>query len=823
MNVNRLNIRLKAAGRWGLRLGAVALAAWLLALGWPGAMPALAQSVGTSVTTGPPGTSVTVSGSGFTDGDNYQITFAPATAYEQLLAASTTISGTTFTRAVSIPAAPWGQYTIAVVTNRGTYSPSFQVTSQISLAIATGYVGDTVGATGLGFRASTTVNLIFNGSNVASTTSNIYGNLNQFNFVVPSLPRGDYNVYGMDGIATSPNVVFTIRPRLTISPQDGAVGSQVQLTGTGFGPSYGMTIYFDSQVISSNVVASATGAFTTTLTVPNAVRGSHQIIARDVGLSSSTATFTVRPAITISPASGPPGTVVGVTGHGFRPSVTVRITYNNANVTTQPASVSTDTTGTFTASFTVPSVVSGSYAVNASDGVYSATASFAVSSDIDISPATGNIGGELIVSGTGFTPAGRVALTYDDQSVMTVSADNTGSFSVSFNVPASAAGPHTISARDLTAPGVVASASFTVESVAPPVPNLLTPPYSTMTDTQPRFTWSPVTDPSGVTYKLQVARDAAFSQLILSREGIILPEYQIGPSEQLQLTKSDNPYYWRAKAVDGAGNESDWTAAGSFYTQDSTPPEVPALFTPASDSQASLQPKFTWSAVSDASGVTYDLQVTRDAGFTQIVLFKQGLTQPEYQVTQAEQLQLTKRPAPYYWRVRASDGAANTSDWTVAALFYTEDSAPPPVPAPLNPENGSRTGAAVLFDWTDVTDPSGVAYNLEVAQDSEFTHLVVFKEGLSESQYKLTSVEELTSSTGTPASPYYWRVRSVDSTQNVSAWSAINAFYVSGFQLRGWLLAIVIILGGALLLAGGVFIGMKLRPGKPPEESGESE
>jgi hypothetical protein len=217
--------------------------------------------------------------------------------------------------------------------------------------------------------------------------------------------------------------------------------------------------------------------------------------------------------------------------------------------------------------------------------------------------------------------------------------------------------------------------------------------------------------------------------------------------------------------------------------------------------------------------VVYNLQVARDAAFTQLVLFKQGLTQAEYQVTQAEQLQLTKRAAPYYWRVQAIDGAANASDWSATSLFYTQDSTPPPVPASLTPENGSRIRPAASFDWADVPDPSGVTYNLEVAQESEFTHLVVFKEGLTTSEYKLQSTEELLATTGTPPSPYYWRVRAVDGAQNASDWSTINAFYVSGFQLRGWLLAIVIIIGGALLVAGGIFVGMKMRPKAPPEES----
>ncbi len=102
------------------RFGSVALAV-LLALSWFAAGPALAQSISISATSGAPGASITVSGSGFVNGDTYQITFAPATTYEQPLTPTTVISGTSFSRAVTIPAAPWGNYIIAVTTSRGPF------------------------------------------------------------------------------------------------------------------------------------------------------------------------------------------------------------------------------------------------------------------------------------------------------------------------------------------------------------------------------------------------------------------------------------------------------------------------------------------------------------------------------------------------------------------------------------------------------------------------------------------------------------------------------------------------------------------------------
>jgi hypothetical protein len=475
-----------------------------------------------------------------------------------------------------------------------------------------------------------------------------------------------------------------------------------------------------------------------------------------------------------------------------------------------PSNIITDIYGSFTASLIVPSIVSGNYAVRANDGIFSATTTFSVTSNIELSPSSGSVGTELVVNGAGFTPGGRVRLSYDSQNVITVTSDGAGAFSVSFSVPVSTAGQHDVSASDITTQGVMATAVFTMESSPPPVPNLLAPDYGSRVSVRPGFTWSQVSDPSGVTYNIQIAWDAAFSQLVFSQQGLGIPEYRITQAEELELTKKAQPYYWRVQAVDRAGNASGWTSPGSFYTQDSTPPDTPIMFLPEYDSQTGVQPRFDWSDVTDSSGVTYKIQVARDADFSRLLLYKQGLNVSEYQVTQSEKLSLTKKDFPYYWRISAVDGADNESKWTSAASFYTEDSTSPDNPVALNPENGSQQGRDVTFDWTDVSDPSGVTYTLQVAQDSGFNFIVVYKEGIQESEYRLTEMERLSPTTGDPENPYYWRVKALDGAENESKWSSISTFYVGGFLQAWWVFLLII--GGILILLIGIFTGMRLRP-----------
>jgi hypothetical protein len=77
------------------------------------------------------------------------------------------------------------------------------------------------------------------------------------------------------------------------------------------------------------------------------------------------------------------------------------------------------------------------------------------------------------------------------------------------------------------------------------------------------------------------------------------------------------------------------------------------------------------------------------------------------------------------------------------------------------------------LDWSDVSDPSGVAYNLSIAKDADFTVIVLVKNGLNVSTYNLTSSEAL------PAGIYHWRVRAVDNAGNASSWSENWSFTVS--------------------------------------------
>ncbi len=806
------NARLKHAPGYKILIISVILA--IIGFSLTAASPALAApAVSISSSSGSPGSAVTITGSDFVVGDSYSIVFAPGTVYEQTLVHSTTIAaGTTFSQTVNIPPAPWASHTIRVNTNRGNFPITFQITPFTDLHIFSGYAGDFVIVTGAGFRANISVRIIFGTTQVASVTSDAFGSLPATSITVPILRSSNYSVYGTDSIATSPPASFSLNTRITASVSEGTTGDQITLTGSGFDYNSPLTLLWDNQSISSIQISStASGNFTTKLTVPAASRGNHTIRVVDYSSRQAAMLFSIKSSLAVSTTSGNPGAAVTITGKGFRSSATVTIRFNGVAVATQPSTITTDSTGSFSAVFTVPSVIAGSYIIEANDSVNSVLKTFSVSSVVEVTPVSGSVGTNLQIRGRGFTPSSGVVISYDNQGISTVTTDIFGAFVTSFSAPVSHAGAHTISARDVTVMTLVTTATFTMESTPPPKPTLLTPATGSQTTLTPEFTWSQVTDPSGVTYSLQAARDPSFSQIVLNIQGSTVPGYKVSQAEAFSLTKKQASYYWRVKAIDLAGNESDWTTAFSFYTQDSTSPSAPSPVNPANDSQAVTNPLFTWTEVTDVSGVSYSLQVARDSGFSQPVVVKEGLTASSYQVADTEKLGLTKQSNPYYWRVIAVDGEGNQSAWSLARTFYTRDSTPPASATPLKPEYGSQQSSRPSFDWTDATDPSGVSYTLQVALDSAFSRIVLIKEGLTVSEYKLTGDEKLNISVGDPPGTYYWRVAAIDNEGNTGTWSAVNEFTVKDFWQSGWPLYLAFITGGILLLALGVYIGMRMK------------
>jgi hypothetical protein len=106
---------------------------------------------------------------------------------------------------------------------------------------------------------------------------------------------------------------------------------------------------------------------------------------------------------------------------------------------------------------------------------------------------------------------------------------------------------------------------FSMETTPPPTPSGLTPTALYRENSRPVFTWQAVTDPSGVSYHLQIAGDANFDTIVMEKEGLTTTQYIVPKSEKLKAAGKESPYYWRVKAIDLASNEGQWSTPDSFY------------------------------------------------------------------------------------------------------------------------------------------------------------------------------------------------------------------------------------------------------------------
>jgi hypothetical protein len=154
---------------------------------------------------------------------------------------------------------------------------------------------------------------------------------------------------------------------------------------------------------------------------------------------------------------------------------------------------------------------------------------------------------------------------------------------------------------------------------------------------------------------------------------------------------------------------------------------------------------------------------------------------------------------------------------TVTATFAMESTAPAK-PSPRTPLSGARLGVlgkqSPTLTWTLVDDPSGVTYGLQISATPDFSQVLISKSGLQaqgsalivssagpEMSYTLTDSEAL------PFGTYYWRVKAVDGALNDSGWSGSSSFKAG--LLPTWALIVVIVL--AVVLIGALVYVLIIR------------
>jgi hypothetical protein len=267
-------------------------------------------------------------------------------------------------------------------------------------------------------------------------------------------------------------------------------------------------------------------------------------------------TFSVLPGIKVSPSSASPGSTVTINGTGFpAKNKTIKLSFDGNDINQEI--ISSDV-GSFTAEFTIPDTMAGNHQFKAIDENLSfgdVTASLQVGPTISLQPEHPDIGAEVTLTGRGFAARSTIAIKYDDIAVSdSPTTNDIGNFTDKFIVPESSTDTHIITATDKA--GNVATFGLPLEGIAPSVPNPISPAQERFGwfGSQPViFTWSEVSDPSGITYSLEIDNSLRFFPLEPGKRKTGLSK----PNCVMRL--EPGTYYWRVKAIDGAGNESEWS------------------------------------------------------------------------------------------------------------------------------------------------------------------------------------------------------------------------------------------------------------------------
>jgi hypothetical protein len=271
-------------------------------------------------------------------------------------------------------------------------------------------------------------------------------------------------------------------------------------------------------------------------------------------------------------------------------------------------------------------------------------------------------------------------------------------------------------------------------------------------------------------YQVQVARDAAFTQIVETWETYETrqwPFYGVIPATfRSQKAYEDNEsYYWRVRirheryqTISTYFDYGPWSPAFRFKLAGRQTANV----SPPDGTTVGATPTFTWDRM-EGDG-SYQIQVDDDANFSSPLINK-AVDGTSFTPTTAF------RDGVYYWRVAMRRSASVIGRWSERKTF-TKTSEPP---APVSPVGGVTLNAQPVFTWEPwVANRSDLRlaaprYKLQVAADPAFSVPdIIYTQSAS---YALRSGESLADGA------WYWRVAVIDGAGQQGSYSDSQTFY----------------------------------------------
>jgi IPT/TIG domain-containing protein len=243
--------------------------------------------------------------------------------------------------------------------------------------------------------------------------------------IVATVPTGASTgemMVTVNGLQSNQDLLFTLpKPVISaISPTGAAVGAQVQISGSGFGSSQG------SSTVTLNFVNMPVVSWSDTLitaTIPSGATSNFVRVTVGGVVSSASLTVANLYVNSFSPPAGPVGTAVTLTGNGFGSTQgTSSVLYNNVAIT--PTSWS----DTQIVANVPTGATSASFGVRVGSTTATASTAFAVKNVVitGVSPASGPIGAQVQINGSGFgTTQGGSSIVIGQHTATVVSWSDT--------------------------------------------------------------------------------------------------------------------------------------------------------------------------------------------------------------------------------------------------------------------------------------------------------------------------------------------------------------------------------------------------------------
>ena len=296
-----------------------------------------------------------------------------------------------------------------------------------------------------------------------------------------------------------------------------------------------------------------------------------------------------------------------------------------------------------------------------------------------------------------------------------------------------------------TAPGISSPANDTEVTILTPV---LTVTASSDADIN-----------NTLTYEFDIATDSDFLNIVSGVTGVQEGGGSVSWTVDVEL--NDNTiYYWRSRALDSGNLYSEYRIALFFVNTVNDAPTAPLGLSPASGVEIlTTLPVLT--AVNgidpDRDLLVYTFEVDRVDTFDSADLQRSSLLLEGMENTSWTVSNSLLENNLYYWRVKSSDGSAE-SPWSSTGTFFVNlINEAPSVPVLMTPLDGVAVNVfnpeLALYD---ASDPEGdtLSYIYEIAYDPAFVFPVAESGPVGN---RWVVVDSLTENEF-----YYWRAKAVD-------------------------------------------------------------